>query len=350
MKFGIIGAGMIAKFHAQAIRGMADGELVSVYGRRPEAAAELGRELGCRAFSDLDQFLADPALEIVTIATPSGAHLEPALAAIRAGKHVIVEKPLEVTTERIDQMIHAARASGVTLSGIFNRRFTPAVVALKRAVDLGRFGKITMADAYVKWYRTQQYYDSGAWRGTWALDGGGAVMNQGIHTVDQLIYLAGDVRSVCASTACLAHTGIEVEDTAVAAVEFVSGALGVIQCSTACWSSTGHPAEVHLCGEKGSVFLADERFRVWDFQDSLPEDEGIREELMQGSQARGVGANDPKAINFLGHQRNFEDVVQAIREGRSPAVDGTEARKAVALINAMYQSARSGGARIQLGE
>jgi predicted dehydrogenase len=348
MKFGIIGAGMIAKFHAQAIRAMANGELVSVYGRRPDAAAELGKELECRAFSDLDEFLADPALEIVTIATPSGAHLEPALAAIRAGKHVIVEKPLEVTTARIDQMIAAAREAGVTLSGIFNRRFTPAVAAFKRAVDEGRFGRITMADAYVKWYRTQQYYDSGAWRGTWALDGGGAVMNQGIHTVDQLIFLAGDVRSVCASTACLAHTGIEVEDTAVAIVEFVSGARGVIQCSTACWSSTGHPAEVHVCGEKGSAFLADERFRVWDFQEPAPWDEMVTAELMQGSQVRGVGANDPKAINFLGHQRNFEDVVQAIQEGREPSVGGTEARKAVALINAIYESANRGGARIDL--
>lgn len=348
MKFGIIGAGMIAKFHAQAIRAMADGELVSVYGRRPEAAAELGQELECRGFSDLDAFLGDPELEIVTIATPSGAHLEPALAAIRAGKHVIVEKPLEVTTERIDQMIAAAQEAGVTLSGIFNRRFTPAVAAFKRAVDEGRFGRITMADAYVKWYRTQQYYDSGAWRGTWALDGGGAVMNQGIHTVDQLIYLAGDVRAVSASTACLAHTGIEVEDTAVAIVEFVSGARGVIQCSTACWSSTGHPAEVHLCGDKGSAFLADERFRVWDFQETAEWDEMVKAELMQGSQVRGVGANDPKAINFLGHQRNFEDVVQAIREGRNPSVGGAEARKAVALITAMYESAKRGGVRIEL--
>jgi predicted dehydrogenase len=348
MKFGIIGAGMIAKFHAQAIRAMADGELVSVYGRRPEAVAELGAELGCSAYSDLGEFLADPELEIVTIATPSGAHLEPALEAFRAGKHVIVEKPLEVTTERIDQMILAAKEAGVTLSGIFNRRFTPAVAAFKRAVDEGRFGRITMADAYVKWYRTQQYYDSGAWRGTWALDGGGAVMNQGIHTVDQLIFLAGDVRAVCASTACLAHSGIEVEDTAVAIIEFVSGARGVIQCSTACWSSTGHPAEVHLCGDKGSAFLADERFRVWDFSEPAAWDDQVTADLMQGSQVKGVGANDPKAINFLGHQRNFEDVVSAIREGREPSVGGDEARKAVAVINAIYESARRQGARVEL--
>jgi len=346
--FGIIGAGMIARFHAQAIQAMADGRLVAVYGRRPEAVADLQAEFGCRVHTDLGAFLADPELDVVTVATPSGAHLDPSLAAIRAGKHVIVEKPLEITTERIDQLIAAAREAGVTLSGIFNRRFSPAVTAFKRAVTEGRFGRVTMADAYVKWYRTQAYYDSGAWRGTWELDGGGALMNQGIHTIDQLLYLGGDVASVCASTACLAHTGIEVEDTAVAILEFKSGARGVIQGSTACWSSTGHPSEVHVCGDQGSVFLADDRFRVWDFAEPRPEDEAIRAELMQGADVKGAGANDPKAISFFGHQRNFEDVAAAIREGREPSVGGAEARKAVALIRAIYESARNGSAKVTL--
>lgn len=347
MKFGIIGGGMIAKFHARAIQAMEGGELVSIYARRADAVEPLAQEFGCRAYTDLDAFLADPELEIVTIATPSGAHLEPALAAARAGKHIIVEKPLEVTTERIDQMLEACAAAGVTVSGIFNRRFHPAVAAMKKAVDEGRFGRLTMCDAYVKWYRTQQYYDSGAWRGTWALDGGGALMNQSIHLIDQLLYLAGPVKSVSASTACLAHTGIEVEDTAVAILEFASGARGVIQGSTACWSSTGHPAEVHLCGDAGSVFLADEAFRVWDFAEARPEDEEIRATLMQGA-ARGLGANDPSAINFTGHRRNFEDVVQAIQDGRAPSVSGEEARRAVALICAIYESARNGSARVDL--
>ena len=166
--------------------------------------------------------------------------------------------------------------------------------------------------------------------------------------IDQLIYLAGDVESVCASTACLAHEGIEVEDTAVAILEFKNGARGVIQGSTACWSSTGHPAEVNLCGDKGSAFLADEKFRVWDFAESAPEDEQVRAELMQGSDAKGLGANDPKAINFTGHKLNFEDVVKAIKEGRSPSVDGREARRAVALICAIYESARNNGAKVTL--
>lgn len=339
---------MIANFHARAIAEMEGGELHSFFGRRQDAVDALVAEHGGKGYTDFEAFLADPELDIVTIATPSGAHLEPAIAAARAGKHVVCEKPLEITPERIDLMIAACDEAGVTLSGIFNRRFHPAMDAFKKAVEEGRFGRLTLCDAYVKWWRSQEYYDSGAWRGTWALDGGGALMNQSIHLVDQLIYLAGDVAAVSASTACLAHEGIEVEDTAVAILEFKNGARGVIQGSTACWSSTGHPAEVQLCGDKGSAFLADEKFRVWDFAEPAPEDEAVRAELMQGSVTKGLGANDPKAINFDGHKRNFEDVVTAIREGRTPRVDGHEARRAVALICAIYKSASNNGARVAL--
>lgn len=348
MKFGIIGAGMIANFHAKAIDAMEGGELHSFYGRRQEAVDELTSEHGGKGYTDLAEFLADPELDIVTIATPSGAHLEPALAAAKAGKHVVCEKPLEISPERIDLMINACEDAGVTLAGIFNRRFHPAMDAFKKAAEDGRFGQLTMCDAYTKWYRDQAYYDSGAWRGTWALDGGGALMNQSIHLIDQLIYVAGDVVSVSASMACLAHEGIEVEDTAVAILEFKSGARGVIQGSTACWSSTGHPAELHICGDQGSAFLADEKFRVWDFAERAPEDEQVHAELMQNSEVKGLGANDPSAINFEGHRRNFEDVVSAIREGRSPSVDGKEARRAVALICAIYESAKNDGAKVFL--
>lgn len=339
---------MIANFHARAIAAMEDGELHSFYGRRADAVEALVTEHGGKGYTDLDAFLSDPELEIVTIATPSGAHLEPALAAAKAGKHVICEKPLEITPERIDMMIAACDEAGVTLSGIFNRRFSPAMDQFKAAIEEGRFGTLTLCDAYVKWWRSQEYYDSGAWRGTWALDGGGALMNQSIHLVDQLLYLAGDVASVSASTACLAHEGIEVEDTAVAILDFKSGARGVIQGSTACWSSTGHPAEVQICGDRGSVFLTDEKFRVWDFAEPAPQDELVRSELMLGAVGKGLGANDPKAINFDGHQRNFEDVVRAIRGGRAPRVDGREARRAVALICAIYESAKKGGAKVSL--
>lgn len=333
---------MIGHFHAKAIGAMTGGELHSVFDLRAESAEKLAAEYGCKAYSSFDDFLADPELEIVTIGTPSGAHRDPAIQALQAGKHVICEKPLEVTIERIDEMIAAAEKAGKTLAAVLNRRFQPAISAFRVASQEGRFGQITSASAYVKWWRTQAYYDSGAWRGTWALDGGGALMNQGVHTVDQLLYVAGPVKRVSASTALLAHERIEVEDSCVAILEFENGARGVLEASTCCWSSTGHPAEVQVCGTEGSVFLADESFKVWDFSSQKPEDEKIRETLMQGS-AQGLGANDPNAINFYSHQKNFEEVVSSIKENRPCAVDAREARKAVAVINAVYESARNDG-------
>ncbi|GAA5496536.1 myo-inositol 2-dehydrogenase [Rubritalea halochordaticola] len=347
MKFGIIGAGMIARFHAQAINAMEEGTLHSVYARDAAKAESFAEEFGCKAYTDFETFLADQELEVVTIATPSGAHLEPALAAAKAGKHIACEKPLEVTTERVDEMIAAADAHGVKLAGIFNRRFSPAVAAIKQAAEQKRFGTLALAEASIKWYRDQAYYDSGAWRGTWKLDGGGALMNQGIHTVDQLIYIAGPIKRLSASMATLAHEGIEVEDTAVAVLEFENGARGVIQASTACFSKTGHPAEVQLCGDQGSAFLTDESFRVWDFAEEQEEDAEILSTLMQGAD-QGLGANDPTAINFYGHQRTFEDLVTAIQNDTVPAVDGHEARKAVAVIRAIYESAQNGGKWVEL--
>jgi len=347
MKFGIIGCGMISSFHAKALLKVKGGELHSVYDRRPEAAKQLGEEFGVTVYEDFDAFLNDPELDIVTIATPSGTHRDPALAAISAGKHVICEKPLEITPERIDEMATSAKSNNVTLAAILNRRFHPAMAAFKSAVDTGRFGRITSASCYVKWWRDQAYYDSGAWRGTWALDGGGALMNQSIHTIDALLYLAGPVVAVRAVTGLLAHRDIEVEDSAVALLEFQNGAMGVIEGSTACWSSAGHPARVQICGTTGSAFLADEAFEIWDFAETTDEDAKIRESLMKGS-AAGLGANDPTAINVDGHIHNFEEVINSIHNNSVPSVDASEARKAVALICAIYQSARENGARIEL--
>ena len=347
MKFGIIGAGMIGHFHAKAITAMTGGTLHSVFDLRQEAAEKLAGEYGGTAYSDMAEFLADKELEIVTVGTPSGAHLEPSLAALNAGKHVICEKPLEITLERIDQLTAAAGANGKTIAAVLNRRFHPGMDAFKKASDEGRFGTLTNASAYVKWYRDQAYYDSAGWRGTWALDGGGALMNQSIHTVDSLLYLAGPVKSVQANTACLAHERIEVEDIVVAIVEFESGARGVIECSTCTWSKDGHPARVQLSGTEGSVFLADEAFEIWDFMGEKPEDAEIQATLMKGQEA-GLGANDPSAINFHQHQRNFEEVVNAIAEGREPTTSASEARKPVALITAIYESAQNDGKKVFL--
>lgn len=341
--FGIIGGGTIAEFHAKAIQAMgANVKLGAIYARNPEKAKRLGAQFGCKSYSRLEDLLADPAINIVTIATPSGAHLEPAIAAAQAKKHIICEKPLDVTPARGQQMIEVAKKEGVVLSGIFNRRFNPAVAHLKKAVEEGRFGTLTLCDAQIKWHRTQAYYDSAAWRGTMALDGGGALMNQAIHTVDLLLYLVGNVKRLSASVALLTHENIEVEDTAVAILEFENGARGTIQAATSCWSSTGHPAEIQLCGSQGSAFLSDESFRVWDFMEAKPQDEFVVANLMKGNEA-GLGANDPKAINFTGHIRNFEDAIRAIEQHIPPFVSGEEAMKSVRLIDAIYKSARRDG-------
>ncbi len=347
MKFGIIGAGMIGRFHAKAITDMTGGTLHSVFDLNLERAEALAADFGAKAYSDMNAFLADENLDIVTVGTPSGAHLDPTLAALNAGKHAIVEKPLEVTTERIDQLMDAAQKSGKTLAAVLNRRFHPGMDAFKKASTEGRFGTLASASAYIKWYRDQAYYDSAGWRGTWALDGGGALMNQSIHTVDALLYLAGPVKRVTANTALLAHERIEVEDHCVALLEFENGARGVIEASTCTWSKDGHPARVQLSGTEGSVFLADEAFESWDFQNEQPEDEEIRSSLMKGQEA-GLGANDPSAINTYQHQRNFEEVVTAIHEGREPTTSANESRKAVELIQAIYESAKNDGAWVSL--
>lgn len=347
MNFGIIGAGMIAGVHARAISAMGGCSLRSVYNHRIDKAAVLAAEHGARASDDLAAFLNDPGLDIVTVCTPSGAHEGPAMAALRAGKHVLVEKPLEVTTAGIDRMMAEADRRGLVLGSVLNRRYTPAMELFRAAVDEGRFGRITSASCHVKWHRSQAYYESAPWRGTLALDGGGALMNQAIHAIDALLQLAGPVHAVQASTACLAHERIEVEDIGAAVVEFASGARGVIEGSTCCWSSTGHPARIQVCGTAGSVFMADEAFEVWDFAEPGAGDEQAGR-IMVRAGAAGLGANNPSAIGHEQHVRNFEDFVEAVRAGREPSTSARSARQAVALIEAIYRSA-AGGGRVLLG-
>jgi predicted dehydrogenase len=346
--FGIVGCGMIADFHARAIKAMKGVKLECVFDVVGEKAENLAKKYKCRAFDNYEEFLACPDLDIVTIATPSGLHLEPVVKAAKAKKHIICEKPLEITLERIDKMIKACRQNRVTLSGIFPRRFNDATRLFKKAVDDGRLGKITMADAYIKWYRTQEYYDKGDWRGTWKLDGGGALMNQSIHTIDLVNYLGGGVKSVRAWADRSIHKRIEVEDIAVAMLRFKNGALGVIEGSTSCYSPTGHAAEVHICGSDGSIFMQDDRFTKWEFRKMRASDKRVLKNYSALSGAGGAGAADPSAIEFKWHQKNFEDTVRAIRAGRKPGVDGKEARKSVELILAIYKSALSGGKQVDL--
>ncbi len=339
---------MIARFHAQAIQAMQDGKLVAIYARRKEKAEELAHEFDCQPLWDAQSFFANDEIDIVTIATPSGAHLEPALQAAKAKKHVICEKPIEITPQRIDQMIDACEEHQVKLAGIFNRRFNPSYEALKMAVQSNRFGELALAQASIKWYRDYEYYQTSNWKGTWQWDGGGALMNQSIHTIDQLISLVGPVQTVRASTTRRLHDSIEVEDTATALLEFSNGALGVIEGSTACWSKNGNPAEVHLSGSEGTAILQDDKFRVWEFSEEKPEDIDVLATLMVNSETKGLGANDPKAIKSDGHQRNFEDFVEAIENDHPPLIDGKEARKAVEVICAIYESAKQDGKKIVL--
>ena len=346
--FGIVGCGMVADFHAKAIAAMKGGHLACVFSRSRKNAQRVAKTHGCEVYTDYTQFLAHPGLDIVTIATPSGAHLEPIQKAARACKHIVCEKPLEITLGRIDKMIHTCKQNKVMLSGIFQRRFYEAVGVFKKAVEAGRLGKITLADAYIKWYRTQAYYDSGYWRGTWKLDGGGAMMNQSIHTIDLLYYLAGDVDWVCAFADRAIHKRIEAEDNAVAILKFKNGAMGVIEGSTSCYSPGGHPAEVHICGSEGSIFMRDDCFSVWEFKNGRSNDKKVMQKLGVKPGGTGAGAADPAAISYVEHQKNFEDVVRALKKGTQPMIDGPEGRKSVEIILAIYRSALTGGKPVQL--
>ena len=337
--FGIIGCGMIADFHCRAIQDLRGAKLVACYNRTPDKAEALAEKYGMRAYADLRTLLADDAVDVVTICTASGAHMEPAVAAARAGKHVIIEKPLEITLRRCDKIIEACDRAGVVCSTIFPSRFHESAQLMKRAVDRGRFGRLTLGDAYVKWYRSQAYYDSGAWRGTWELDGGGALMNQAIHSVDLLLWLMGPVADLSARTATLAHQRIDVEDAAVASLRFQNGALGSIEATTAAFP--GFLKRIELHGDAGSAVLEEEDIKTWEFARSTRADRALRER-MAGRTETGGGAADPSAIGYHGHLAQFKDVLRAIRRGTRPLIDGPEGRRSVELILAIYKAAETG--------
>jgi predicted dehydrogenase len=340
--FGIIGCGMIAEFHTRAINEIDTARVVAAWSRNPANGDKIARlaKGGCVIFDDLDALLALPELDIVCVCTPSGAHMEPAVRAAAAGKHVVVEKPLEITLPRCDAIIAACASAGVRLCTIFPSRFTAANRRLKEAITLGRFGRLTLGDTHVKWWRTQEYYDSGGWRGTWQLDGGGALMNQAIHNVDLLYWLMGDVVAVTAIAATLAHERIEVEDTAVAALRFQNGALGVIEAATSAYPGLLKRIEIH--GDRGSARVEQDDITLWDFQEKVPSDNEIYA-AMAGQTGFKAGASDPRGITHVGHRDQLFDFLQAIDRGRDPVVDGREGRKSVEIVRAIYRSALEGG-------
>jgi predicted dehydrogenase len=340
--FAIVGCGMISRFHARAIADIKGAAVTACFSQRAESAEKFAAEIpGCKPYQDLDAMLGDPRVDAISICTPSGAHMEACIAAAKAGKHVVVEKPLDVTLARCDAMIKACEKAGVTLATIFPSRFHESSQLLKAAIDKGRFGRMTLGGAHVKWWRTQQYYDSGAWRGTWKLDGGGALMNQAIHSLDLLLWFMGPVAEVTAATATLAHERIEVEDVVVATIRFQSGALGVIEASTAAFP--GELKRIELHGDQGSAGLREEDIFRWEFAKKTKADEELLAQMANKTNTGG-GAADPKAIGHHGHTRLFQDFLTAIKKGKKPLIDGHEGRRSVEVILAIYKAAETGKA------
>lgn len=335
IKFGLIGVGSIADFHAAAISQVEGAELVACHARTVANGERFAAENNCEYVASLDEFLAREDIDAVAITTPSGTHADLGVLAAKAGKHVLCEKPIDISVEKIDELIAACEEAKVLLGAIFQSRFGPGALALKAAIDSGRFGKLAQCSAYIPWFRGADYYADAGWRGTWELDGGGALMNQGIHAIDMLLWLVGDVEEVSGKIQTRLHD-IEVEDNGVAWLQFKNGSLGVVQGSTACYP--GESKRIEIKGEKGSVTLVDDTPTFWEFETSAPEDEAVAK-LREGATIGG-GASDPRAISTEGHRAQYADFVEAIRENRQPAIPGSEGRRAVELIRAIYDSSK----------
>ncbi len=333
VRFGIIGCGVIAPWHARSIVDIEEAELLACCDIIRERAEKLAEEFGVpRVYTNHKELLADPDIDAVCICTPSGLHGPIAIDAAHAGKHIMCEKPIEITLPKIDATIQACREAGVKLGVIFQRRTSPVWHKIKETIEAGKLGKMVLGDAYLKYYRSQEYYDSGEWRGTWELDGGGALMNQGVHMVDILRWIMGPVESVYALADHLVRR-IEVEDTACAVIKWKSGAFGVLQGTTSVTPGMPHRLEFH--GELGSILTEGERIVKW----AVP---GEEEPSMEQKVQIGSSESDPKSIATEGHRIQIRDLCYAIREDREPMVTGEEARKAVEIILAVYESARTG--------
>jgi predicted dehydrogenase len=334
---GLVGAGTISANHVRALEDIPDARLVAVAEPREEAGRALAATQGAAWYPDLESMLERPDLHVVILGTPSGMHPEQANLAARAGRHVITEKPMAITLEGADRMIASAREAGVTLSVIFQNRFHRDALRLKRAVEAGLFGRLVFANAFVHWRRAPEYYSAGGgWRGTYALDGGGALMNQSIHTVDLLRWIAGPVETVSAHTGTLVHA-IEAEDAASATLRFASGALGCIQGSTS--ASASHPATVQIVGTDGAATLQGSRLALW---------EPARDEEVLSGDDLGSSHEPEEGERWVdSHRTQMRLIFDALRAGAVPPVPGEEARHAMELVLAIYAAART-GERVEL--
>lgn len=330
MGFAIIGTGVIAPLHATAIKLIPEAELVSVVDVNEEKAREFQKKFeSTKSYTSLEDCLQDEAVDIVCICTPSGTHGNLAVRAAEAGKHILCEKPLEIQKDKMTAMINACRQAKVKLGVVYQRRLMGPTMKAKRMVEEGIFGKMTLADAHLKYYRDQAYYDSAGWRGTWEMDGGGALMNQGVHGIDLIQWFNGGIKKIFARAATMSRN-IEVEDTAVALVEYNNGAFGTIQGSTLAYPS--QMTRFELCGDEGTVIFDDKNILTC--------------ETLAGK----VNQNDWKLeddhvipeVRSPGHYRYVYDMIRAVQEDRDPFVSGEEGRKAVDVILAIYESAKTG--------
>jgi UDP-N-acetyl-2-amino-2-deoxyglucuronate dehydrogenase len=353
VRFGVVGCGAIHSTHCGAIQEIDGAELTAVYDAVPEKACAASEKFGVPAADSLASLF--DRVDVVNVCVPSGLHAEIGKAAARAGKHVLVEKPIDVTYEAAKSLVDTCREAGVKLGTISQHRFAADVRRVREAAQGGELGDLIEADMYNKWYRTQAYYDSGDWRGTWKLDGGGCLMNQGVHYVDLLQWIMGGVRAVQAQIRTAAHN-IEVEDVAAALVEFKNGAIGVIQGATAFYPGLAERLEVH--GRYGSVILEADRIKYWNVDEEAAA-QGLygggvnaqptpNVQLHDPASTDGTGASDPSAIWGEQHKLQIEDFMQAVVDDRDPFMTGEMALEPLKVILAIYDSGRQGGKRVEI--
>lgn len=332
----IVGCGVISSMHVKAIRALPNARLVAAVDTVSEKAKELAATEGARALTDLDEALRLPGVDVVCVCVPSGLHAEIGVRAARAGKHVVVEKPMDVTLAAADRLIAACKDSGVKLTVISQRRFENVFRKVHDLATNGGLGGQLLGTAELKWFRSQQYYESAEWRGTWELDGGGALMNQGVHYIDLLRWMMGPVEWVSAVCETKAHTGIEVEDVALAHIKFTSGALASVDASTAAFP--GLKERLELTGSNGTVVVESGVLTLLETR------EGLRDSELIGPQetSQPSASSDPKMISAGGHAAQLGDFLSAIEEEREPFVSGADGRAAIELILSIYESARQG--------
>jgi predicted dehydrogenase len=354
----IIGVGAISDVLARAIGELPNARLVGGSCRTQSKGEAFAKKFGCAWFADYERMLDELRPQVAIVCTPSGAHLEPVAACADRNIHVLCEKPLEISVNRVHRMIDAAEHGGIVLGAMFPQRFNGAAIAVHEAAKQGRFGNLAAVQVAVPWWREDKYYGGGRWQGTAALDGGGAMMNQSIHSIDLLQWVAGatmgnlaaeanPVEEVFAYTAKRSHdpSRLEVEDTAVASVRFGNGALGTILAATSFYP--GSRRQLRIGGRDGSAELIDEQLTQFQFRTPLPPDEAIRAQF--GAQAaHGGGASDPMAISHEPHRRNIGDFLEALEQERPPLLSAAEATKAVEIIEACYRSAAT-GERVKIG-